>query len=100
MPRLVDYHCEKCKKIEKDVYYHKPEDVKDEIKCECGAKAERMFGCAHFYIDDWTPMLCDAQRDRDHFESKPIVNGRYVSRRATYQRDQARKDIPMNLPEV
>jgi len=100
MPRLVDYYCPECKKVTKDVYYHKPDDVKDEIECECGATAEKMVGTAHFYIDDWTPMLCDAQRDREHFESKPIVNGKYRSRRAMYQQDQARQGIPMNLSEV
>lgn len=98
MPRLVDYRCVRCGVIP-DVFYHDPGAVKDKIRCKCGKMAHRIFG-AQLFIDDWSPMTNDAQRDIEHFARKKIVNGKYVDQRGIYREDRMKQDIPMNIEEV
>ncbi len=83
--RFVDYRCPDCDARINDMYFPKPEDVKNRIKCRCGGNMQRQFG-AQILVDNWSPMTNDAQRDIEHFEKKKISGGKYKGRE--YQNDQ------------
>lgn len=95
MPQMRSYVCNECGEVYEDVFYTDLEKVLKKINCKkCGGKATMILGC-NFFIDGWSPMTNDAQRDIEHFEKKRIVNGKYVSNQCHYREDLMKKDIPV-----
>jgi DNA-directed RNA polymerase subunit RPC12/RpoP len=97
MAKMRQYKCYRCGE-EYEVLFRGEQRVSKTIKCNCGARAKRLFG-AQIVIDDWSPMTMDAQKDIEHFEKKRIKNGKYVSSNI-YREDRMKQDIPMNHGEV